>query len=88
MQHQPASSYRAAAAAAAVAAYQEQNYRAGGYPFPSQNPYASYHIGSTYPPQCQSPPKDGKIRYVIEIYLIKTHHGKHRIIQTNMALKD
>jgi len=58
MQHQPASSYRAAAAAAAVAAYQEQNYRASGYPFPSQNPYASYHIGSTYPPQCQSPPKD------------------------------
>jgi len=58
MQHQPASTYRAAAAAAAVAAYQEQNYRAG-YPFPPhQNPYAGYHLGTPYPSQCQSPPKD------------------------------
>ncbi|XP_021963144.1 homeotic protein distal-less [Folsomia candida] len=55
MQHQ-GSSYRAAAAAAAVAAYQEQNYRSGGYPFPPQNPYG-YHLGN-YPPQCSSPPKD------------------------------
>lgn len=39
-----------------------------GYPFPAmQNSYSSYHLGG-YAPPCASPPKDGTLLWLIDIY--------------------